>query len=471
MSVLKHVSEVLLALAFVGSGGCSEDSPRTEGEPDQHSKVGVRWTASVVPLTREHLNEMILHWKGTRPGLSLPPEETSQRVDGSDSSNNQRLQATYLPPALRGMFRCKSDASFLLSSSFRTELSWIVSRTNNCRYCLAHQETQLAVLGFTADQIAALDYDWAEFTEAESVAFAFARRLAYSPDTVGPADLERLITHFGESQALELIFVVADVCAANRWTETLAIPSEGDCASHTQVGDSENVASDNIKRPISEKYRNRVSKVAPLGGRETPQYGLCRAVESPRPNWETRIEVEAKLAECRNRLPRFALADEDLARMIIPADESKAPMTQWLRLLVNFADAGKLYIQYLRAIETEGKISPRLKGQIAWIAARHDRAWYAVGHAKRRLNALGLSDDMIFGLDSQWNDYTPGERAVFALARKVTIEPASIEDDDVTEVRKYYSDCETAEIIYHIAMAAFFDRVTEMCGLRLEVGP
>ena len=46
--------------------------------------------------------------------------------------------------------------------------------------------------------------------------------------------------------------------------------------------------------------------------------------------------------------------------------------------------------------------------------------------------------------------------------------PALIEDDDVAVLRVHYSDHQVAEIVYHITLAAFFDRITEASGLQLE---
>ena len=38
----------------------------------------------------------------------------------------------------------------------------------------------------------------------------------------------------------------------------------------------------------------------------------------------------------------------------------------------------------------------------------------------------------------------------------------------MAEVRKHYTDQQVAELVYHVATAAFFNRVTEASGLRLE---
>ena len=179
---------------------------------------------------------------------------------------------------------------------------------------------------------------------------------------------------------------------------------------------------------------------------------------------ETRAEVEAALARCRERTPRLPLADEAQARALWP--EGTAP--QWVRLLANFPKAGASLVNSTRAAETKGRLSPKLKAEIAYVSARNDRAWYALGHAKRRLAALGFSDDAIYALDQPADSTPQAERAALALARKLTTDPALITDADIEGLRRHYSDHEVAEIVYHVTQAAFFDRLTEATGLRLE---
>lgn len=59
---------------------------------------------------------------------------------------------------------------------------------------------------------------------------------------------------------------------------------------------------------------------------------------------------------------------------------------------------------------------------------------------------------------------------MFAVTRKITVDPALITDADIAGLRKHYSDYEVAEIVYHVTQAAFFDRLTEAAGLRLDGG-
>ena len=139
-----------------------------------------------------------------------------------------------------------------------------------------------------------------------------------------------------------------------------------------------------------------------------------------------------------------------------------------MRLLANFPKGGRAWVAQTYHSETKGRLSPKLKAEIAYVAARNDRAWYALGHAVRRLKDLGLDQHAIAALDHPGDDLPPGERAALALAQKLTVNPALITDADIEGLRKYYPDPEVAEIVYHVTQAAFFDRLTEAAGLRLE---
>jgi alkylhydroperoxidase family enzyme len=252
---------------------------------------------------------------------------------------------------------------------------------------------------------------------------------------------------------LEVLFTVCGNNAMTRWTDALGIPQEGHRVYLT---------------PTSKTYRDRLSQVAPVAGK--PTTALCRPVPGERPPLEKRAEVEAALAACRKRVPRLPLVAQDTARQRLPADWPKGPLPQWVRLLANFPRAGVARAALLRAGEDKGLLDRRLRARLAWIAARHDRAWYAVGHAKKRLEAPGVKEDDVFALDGNWEKFSAGERAAFALARKLTVSPQLITDDDIAVLRKHFKDREVAEIVHHLSQAAFFNRLTEAAGLRLEGG-
>jgi alkylhydroperoxidase family enzyme len=239
----------------------------------------------------------------------------------------------------------------------------------------------------------------------------------------------------------------------NRWTGSLAIPQEGHRVFLT---------------PTPEKYQAMRSRVAPLPVDEPSSAPVC-ARPADRGRLEPRGQVEAALDACCKRSPRLPLASEERARGVVPADWSgSGPLPEWVRLLANFPKGGKAWVAQTYHSQTKGRLSPKLKAEIAYVAARHDRAWYALGNARQRLQDLGLSEDAIGTLDRSDDSIPQPERAALAVARKLTVDPALITDADIEGLRKHYTDPEVAEIIYHVTQAAFFDRLTEAAGLRLE---
>ena len=91
-----------------------------------------------------------------------------------------------------------------------------------------------------------------------------------------------------------------------------------------------------------------------------------------------------------------------------------------------------------------------------------------MAHARTRLNARGVADDVLFAIGASEDAFTPSERATFAVARKLTSAPHTIVDEDLAGLRKLFSDNEVAEIIFLTCDANLFDRFTEMLRLPLE---
>jgi alkylhydroperoxidase family enzyme len=416
-----------------------------------------------VPTTREEVKEALDQLKFRKPRLPLaePTEEEKARANepragrgglGGGLVNNGRMRAQHLPEELRGAggFSREPDPRMTLQPPLPTEMFWIVSRINNCHYCLGHQEAKLLADGLSDDRIAALDGDWGQFTPEEQAAFAFTRKLTYEPHRISDADVAALRRHFTELQALEVVFYVARYNSTNRWTDSLGIPQE----SHRV-----------FKTPTSDKYVRFKTKVAPARKSATGP-----AVIAPRPELESPEEVLALLETCRSREPRFTLIDEQATRDLI-AELPTGVVPQYARLLANFPKAGVSAVSGFRLLEDKGRLSPLMRARIAWICARHDRAWYALGRATARLKELGISTDDMFALDSPDGRFSPAELPVLKLARKLTVAPQLITDADIAAIREHHSDSEVAEVVHRITQANMFDRLTEAAGLALEEQP
>jgi alkylhydroperoxidase family enzyme len=428
---------------------------------DDQADAALAKGAPAVPATRQDLKEALEASKKNKPRLPLPPltEEERKKAETGDWSvvNNGRMRKHYLPQAAtNGGFLRQPDPAQTLGYPFQTMLFWIISRGNNCTYCMGHQESKLSAAGLSDDKIAALDGAWQVFTPAEQAAFAFVKKLTFEPEKVGDADIDALRPHYNDDQILEIIFVSGNFNAMNRWTGALRIPQED----HREY-----------LTPTSDTYRELVSTVAPLadGSADTP----TAAPPSRRPALESRKEVAAAIEKARSREPRIPLLDESQARAVLPEGypgrETTEALPNWVRLLARFPVAGPNRMNMLRGSAEGGQLPAEWKPQIAWAAARQDRAWYALAHAGQRLRDLGWTDDQIFSLDDPDSSAnTPERRAVLSLTRKLTSDPARIEDGDIEALRAHFTDHQVAEIIHHVTDAAFFDRISEASGLPIE---
>ncbi len=409
-----------------------------------------------VAATRAEVKQFLEESKHNQPRLPLPPLTTEEREKAAKGDwsvvNNGRMRKFYLPAELTGAgFLREPDPAMSLGHPFQTMIFWVVSRCNNCTYCLGHQESKLLAAGLDEGRIAALDGDWSEFSEAERAALGFARKLTLTPQEVKPADVEGLRRSYTEAQILEILVVTGNFNAMNRWTGALKIPQEEHRIYFSAT---------------PEEYRAVESRVAPLDPNRTGARSC--AAPSRRPALESKVEIEAALDAARRRAPLLPLVDEAKARVVVASDSAPSPLPEWARLLATFPRAGGARIALHRAAESKGTLDPRLKAEIAYTAARLDRAWYALGHARRRLAALGFSESQVDALDGPLDAFPPAERAALALARKLTTDPALVDDADVAALRARMPDKQVAEVIHHVTEAAFFDRVTEAARLRLE---
>jgi hypothetical protein len=101
---------------------------------------GPRATPLPVPLTRPEMKQALEDLKGRPPRIPLPEltEEEKAKL-GDRVGYESRLRYHYMPAGDErggggGSFTREPDPNMSLSYEFKTQLFWIVSRTNNCHY-------------------------------------------------------------------------------------------------------------------------------------------------------------------------------------------------------------------------------------------------------------------------------------------------------------------------------------------------
>jgi len=410
-----------------------------------------------VPGNRAEMLEALSALKGRAARLPPPPPEAAaaQTPGPLGVVNNALFRGHYLPAELRTAGGSRQpDPALGIDDTFAVELFWIVSRVNNCHYCLGHQEAKLAAAGMTEPQLLALDTDWTAYAPEKRGAFAFARKLTAAPHTITDADIDALRPHFDPRQILGIVFLVARYNSTNRWTDSLGLPQED----HRE-----------FVSQLSAEARGRPSQVAMKG---FPARGDLRDLSRDEGAWR------AALDRARTRRPRLPLADP--AAVSLP-DGGTGPESNgrtsaaaglpraYERLLANFPVAGAPWIAQARAAEQAGELPRDLREKIALVAALADGAWYMQHRARRALAARGFDDRQMLAIGVATSAAAPAsppaEAAALAFARRLTLDPQATTDADIEGLLAHFPPRQVAEIVWHVGLAALLDRLTEAAGL------
>lgn len=482
-------STLMLGLLFVPFGSSRGAEPSTD-------------TPRPLPITRPEMKQLIEDVKVRKPRIPLPEataEEQKQQGGRQGDNYEGRLRSHYLKgiddgrtsgritgaPGSgggrtgNGRGQQPQDPNMTLDNAFKVELFWIVSRANNCQYCIGHQESKLLAAGLSEDRIAALDSNWSEFKPEEQLAFAFARKFSFEPHLLSDADIDGLRKNYTDPQILEMILSMAGNNSINRWKEAVGVPQRKDEGGYSrrelspEATATEQAADAKLPRgtyltPTSAAYARKISLVAPLV-KDEKTGEVTQATVNQRPPLESRAVVEEKLAACQQRKARLPLVEEAAARTVL-ADKWKdtAPLPNWVRLLVTFPRTGVSRITTTLSGEEKGDLTPLLKAQLSWIIARQDRAWYALALTQKRLRELGQSDDQIFALDGDWKKFTPREQALFVVARQLGASPVVLTDAEVAKAVELAGPRDTVQAISYTTNRAAFNRITEAAGLPIE---
>lgn len=367
-------------------------------------------------------------------------------------------------------FSRNADENMTLTYQFKTQLFWIVARTNNCQYCLGHQEWKLSATGMSDDAIAALDADWSVYNEAEQAAFKYARTLTWEPHKLSDEVINAVLKHYTPNQVLEMTMSMCGNNAINRWKEGAGIPQSsgntfgqrGEAAANASAAQH----SDTFETPTSAKYQKLASIVIPFEVVDGKPTG--RGVSS-RPSLEPRAEVLSRLASLKDRKPRLPLVETDVAAAWLKESNQELPVTNWVRLLGTFPNDGRGRLNSLGNREKQtGDLTALQKAQVNWITARQDGAWYATAQAMKTLKELGQSEDQIFALDESWDQFSPADRSLFQFAKHLAASPIAATDDDAAVVLRETSPRHLVQLINHVTACAYFNRLTEAAGLPSE---
>jgi alkylhydroperoxidase family enzyme len=411
--------------------------------------------------TRPEMKKRIEALKQRQSRLPLPPPTEEEIASGKSLVNNGRLRSLYLPPSWQSFVipgwgspanRPKGGTAALLKTmeanpdyAFKTRLFWIVSRANDCQYCLGHQELKLRRVGMTEDQIAALDSRWDLFPAKEQAAVKATRKLTVTPHLFNEGDIAELKSHFSDEEIIDVLYTIARYNAVNRWTSSTGIPQDQSFGGE---------AHSTLDTPTSAEFAESVSKVIPND-------------VSMRAEWESPEEAKAAIDSARSREAAVQLPPIELARRVLEKDTPGVNPPAWFQAISKIPVCLDAWAQR-QAMVREGRTARDLRIRIAWISARENRAWYSAGHAQARWIANGGDSAVLDSFAQLEATASPADAEALRFARKLTSSPHTIEDADVARLKEHFSDHEVAEVIQLVCDANAFDRITESLRLKLE---
>lgn len=104
-------------------------------------------------------------------------------------------------------------------------------------------------------------------------------------------------------------------------------------------------------------------------------------------------------------------------------------------------------------------LDPKLRAKMRWIAADANGSAYAKAVAESDLKKAGATPEDFNGLGRDLGPLSEAEKAALTFAKKLTVEGASVTDDEVKTLIRLYGDKQVVGMVALIAHACFQDRV------------
>lgn len=410
---------------------------------DEKTSAIVATDPKPIPKNREEMKQLLENLKSRKSRLPLPKVDPNAAAanNGRPVVNNGLARRTYLPAA---WFAADfgNDPAMTLTYVFKTQCFWVVSRGNNCHYCLGHQEHKLHDSGLSDKQIAWLDYDWSQLDPMVRKGAAIAKAMTLTPHQLTDQDVENLRPELTDPQIIELVYTIAMFNSVNRWTDALGLPQD-------EIMREKRI---DFLTPVDAEFQGKAGGLAAANpqaaNRKLPSYA----------------EAMATLNQNESRKPRVALPSEEAAREMLAITDADVKIENWERALATFPEVGKRQWDAIQSMNNEGHLSPKIKALIAWTSARHNIASSTLRFAHQRLQQAGLTESDIERLD-RGEGLTTDEEMVRQFTIKLTEHPQRITDADIENLRQKFNDQQVAEIVYLIGAANMLDRLTETLAL------
>jgi uncharacterized peroxidase-related enzyme len=168
------------------------------------------------------------------PSAELPADEAAiyeKFAAGYGPFRNQVAVFAHVPAAMRHLMPMLMELreAATLPKRYLEIAIVVVSKLNECHYCVAHHKPFLAVEGISPEGIdRLLDDDNPELDDIDRLVIEYARVAWETPNRIRETVFERLRKHFSEAQIVELTLRITLCGFFNRFNDALQIEEEAE---------------------------------------------------------------------------------------------------------------------------------------------------------------------------------------------------------------------------------------------------
>jgi len=164
----------------------------------------------------------------------LPPDlaKIYERFAGSYGPfRNQVAVFAHVPAAMKHLMSLLMELreAATLPKRYLEVAIVVVSKLNECHYCVAHHKPFLAVEGISPEGIdRLLEPDNPELDDVDRLVIAYAQAAWETPNRIRDSLFTQLRTHFSEAQIVELTLRITLCGFFNRFNDALQIEEEAE---------------------------------------------------------------------------------------------------------------------------------------------------------------------------------------------------------------------------------------------------
>lgn len=236
----------------------------------------------------------------------------------------------------------------------RGQLRWVAAHTSGCRYSEAHAAADLRRAGMEEAAIQKLAGDLASLSPKTRAALWFARKLTRDGSSVTDAEVEQLVSLYGERQVVALVLLLAYANFQDRLILTLRLPPEPD-------GPLPPLEVRFARVPLGAS-RAGPARMAPANERNTAR---MNPIPRPQPFDNDAASIQDMLAGQRRRRCRIPL----------PAAHPEAP--RWGLVCRTYQpELTDAWAACTRAFSDEANQDPLFEQNVFWLITHDIRCFY-----------------------------------------------------------------------------------------------